>query len=218
MERCPASQTRSRSGGAAGSFDCTGEEVVRNEALIGSIRGVIEDCLRTGTIIEIDGVGTLEFDASGDLTFKRNSRPRVFLAYAQEDRCEVTRLYEELQATGFEPWMDTENLLPGQNWSRAIERAIETSDYFVGCFSSHSAVKRGHFQSELAFALDVATRVPSEQAFFVPVRLSLCEVPAQIAKRVHYVDLYPDWKKGIGVLKKALHAHEKSKNKYQDRN
>ena len=186
---------------------------MNDEALVKSVRGVIEDCLREGAVIEIDGIGTLELDAKGDLTFKRNGRAQVFLAYAQEDRSQVQQLYRQLHEAGFEPWMDTENLLPGQNWPRAIERAIEISDYFVGCFSSRSAVKRGHFQSELSYALDVATRVPAERAFFVPLRLDKCEIPVHIQKRVHYVDLWPDWKRGIEMLTRALRTHEKDRKR-----
>lgn len=186
---------------------------MKHETLVGSVRSLIEDCLREGAVIDIDGIGTLELDGRGDLKFKRNERARVFLAYAQEDRSEVKRLYQDLHLAGFEPWMDTENLLPGQNWPRAIERAIETSDYFVGCFSSRSAVKRGHFQSELSYALDVATRVPAEEAYFMPVRLSECELPAQVLKQVHYVDLYPDWAQGLDILTRALRAHEKQKKR-----
>ena len=177
------------------------------------MRLLIEDCLREGAVIDIDGIGTLELDAQGDLTFKRNGRTRVFLAYAQEDRALVKRLYHELHAAGFEPWMDSENLLPGQNWPRAIERAIDTSDYFIGCFSSRSAVKRGHFQSELSYALDIATRVPAEQAYFLPLRLDECALPNHIHKRVHYVDLWPDWRIGILRLTKALREHEKYRNR-----
>jgi len=186
---------------------------VKNETLIGSLRGVIEDCLRKGAVIDIDGIGTLELDAEGGLKFKRNGRTRVFLAYAQEDRQVVKRLYEALQKADFEPWMDSENLLPGQNWPRSIERAIELSDYFVGCFSSRSAKKRGHFQSELSYALDVATQVPDEQAYFLPLRLDECELPANIVRRVHYVDLWPDWEQGVNVLTHALRAHEKRRKK-----
>jgi hypothetical protein len=111
--------------------------------------------------------------------------------------------------------MDTEKLLPGQNWARAIERAIDTSDYFVGCFSSRSSTKRGHFQSELAYALDVAAKVPVDQVFFLPVRLDVCKIPAPIAKRVHYLDLFPDFQKGADVLVSALNAHEKNRKKVE---
>lgn len=191
---------------------------MNDDILIGEVRRAIEDCLREGAVIDIDGIGSLELDAHGDLTFKRNGRAQVFLAYAQEDCAHVKRLYDSLQAAGFEPWMDTENLLPGQNWPRAIQRAIELSDYFICCFSPRSAVKRGVFQSELSYALDIATRVPADQAFFLPVRLAECELPGHIAKHVHYVDLFPDWKKGVGILFKALRAHEKRRQAAREKN
>jgi hypothetical protein len=217
VERIARAKTEAQSGRRASNFQGPGEEVVKDEALIGSVRQIIEDCLRDGAVIDIDGIGTLELDGRGELRFKRNDRTRIFLAYAREDRALVKSLYQKLHAAGFEPWMDTENLLPGQNWARAIERAIEISDYFVGCFSSRSAVKRGHFQSELTYALDVATRVPAEQAYFLPVRLDECEMPDQIVKWVHYVDLYPDWELGIDILIRALHAHERRKKCPRDR-
>ena len=62
------------------------KKAVKNEILVGSVRDLIEDCLREGAVIDIDGIGTLELDAIGDLKFKRNGRTQVFLAYAQEDR------------------------------------------------------------------------------------------------------------------------------------
>lgn len=186
---------------------------MNDETLVGSVRGLIEDCLREGAVIEIDGIGTLELNSDGQLTFNRNGRPRVFVAYAKDDLVAAKRLYEGLQKAGFEPWMDTENLLAGQNWPRAIERAIEISDYFVGCFSSRSANKRGHFQWELSYALRVATQVPAEQAYFLPLRLDNCELPPHVEKFVHYVDLWPEWESGLKVLTRALRSHEKRKKR-----
>ena len=40
------------------------------------------------------------------------------------------------------PWLDRKKLLPGQVWTRCIDRAIENSDFFVACFSTVSAVVR----------------------------------------------------------------------------
>jgi hypothetical protein len=128
----------------------------------------------------------------------------VFLAYAEEDQAQARKLYLELQKAGFEPWMDQENLVPGQNWPRAIERAIELSDFFVGCFSRRSVVKRGHFQCELRYALDLAAKVPLEDIFLVPVRLDDCEVPRQIARKTQYVDLFPNWEAGVERLSKMM--------------
>jgi hypothetical protein len=165
---------------------------------------VIEGCLREGGSIDIDGLGSFQLDPNDEVVFEPNERRRIFLAYAKEDAAKVRKLYAALQQAGFEPWMDEQKLLPGQNWPRAIERAIELSDFFAGCFSRRSIAKRGHFQSELAYALDLAKRVPEEEIFFIPVRLDACEVPRSIARTVQYVDLFPDWERGVHTLSKAI--------------
>ena len=174
-----------------------------------SIRGkallqLIDRYLRDGAAIEIDGLGSFKLDSSSRVTFEPNGRIRVFLAYAEEDRADVKRLFAALQKAGFELWMDQEKLLPGQNWPRAIERAIDLSEFFIGCFSRRSVAKRGHFQCELEYALNVASRVPAEEIFFLPVRLNECEVPRDIATKVQHVDLFPDWERGLGELLKAM--------------
>ena len=134
------------------------------------------------------------------VVFQPSGRVRVFLAYAKEDRSEVRKLYDALQEAGFEPWMDEEKLVAGQNWPRAIERAIQLSDFFLVCFSRRSVAKRGFFQAELRYALDVAACVPLEEIFLVPVRLSECQVPLQIARRTQYIDLFPEWEVGLKAL------------------
>ncbi len=168
---------------------------------------LVDRCLREGASIEIDGMGSFQLNAEKRVVFEPTSRGRVFLAYAEEDGAEVRKLYGALQRAGFEPWMDKEKLLPGQNWPRAIERAIDLSDFFVGCFSHRSTVKRGHFQRELGYALDVAVSIPAEDIFFIPVRLDACHLPSQIVKTVQYVDLFPDWDRGVKMLIKSLRQH-----------
>ena len=168
---------------------------------------LVDRCLREGASIEIDGMGSFLLDSEQRVVFEPTSRGRVFIAYAEEDRPEARRLYATLQKAGFEPWMDQEKLLPGQNWPRAIERAIELADFFVGCFSRRSTGKRGHFQRELGYALDVATSIPAEDIFVIPVRLNVCELPRQIATSVQYVDLFPDWDRGVRTLIKSLRRH-----------
>jgi TIR domain-containing protein len=174
-----------------------------------SLRGkallqLIDRYLRDGASIEIDGLGSFKLDSSNRVIFEPTGRIRVFLAYAEEDRAEVKRLFAALQNAGFEPWMDQEKLLPGQNWPRAIERAIDLSEFFIGCFSRRSVAKRGHFQCELEYALNVASRVPADEIFFLPVRLNECEVPRDISKKVQHVDLFPDWNHGVGELFKSM--------------
>jgi hypothetical protein len=158
---------------------------------------IVQQSLEEGHTVEIDGLGSFRTAEGGGYEFVAESRPQIFVAYAVEDLALVRRLCEALSAAGCRPWLDKDKLLPGQNWPRAIERAIEISDAFVACFSPRSVVKRGQFQSELRYALDCARRLPLDQLFVVPVRLEPCDVPLHIAQDLQYADLFPSWERGI---------------------
>lgn len=154
-------------------------------------------------MVEIEGLGRFR-KSRGKYVFEAQTRPRIFIAYAVEDLIPVRRLCRALDHAGCLPWLDKEKLLPGQNWPRAIERAIEISDAFVACFSPRSIVKRGQFQSELRYALDCARRLPLGDPFVIPLRLEACEVPRNIAEQIQYVDLFPDWQRGVKNLLRSL--------------
>ena len=40
----------------------------------------------------------------------------VFISYAREDSDAAKRLKKDLKDAGLNPWLDKEELLPGQNW------------------------------------------------------------------------------------------------------
>lgn len=168
----------------------------------------IRRALDCGKTVEIDGLGVFRPGADGTYEFMAQTEPRVFIAYVEEDLPVARRLRDRLAAAGCSPWMDKDKLMPGQNWPRAIRRAIQISDAFVACFSARSSSKRGAFQSELRWALQCAQRMPLEETFLVPVRLEECAVPSRIAEQVQYVDLFPDWDAG---LKRVIHAVRKGR-------
>src|SRR5262249_4079278 len=118
----------------------------------------------------------------------------------REDEALAARLYRDLEAAGFSPWMDVRKLLAGQNWPRAIESAIEASDFFIACFSLNSVRKKGGFQAEIRYALDCARQVPLDEIFIVPVRLDECSLPRTIRHELQYTDVFPDWNAGINRL------------------
>ena len=55
--------------------------------------------------------------------------PTVFISYAREDKAFALKLFEDLKSHGANPWIDINNLLPGENWQRSITVAIEESDF-----------------------------------------------------------------------------------------
>ena len=162
--------------------------------------------LAEGKAVEIDGLGVFFPDARRGCRFEPRA-PQVFIAYVREDQEGAGRLYDALAENGFGPWMDVRKLLPGQNWPRSIESAIESSDFFVACFSHHSVNKWGGFQAEIRYALDCARRIPLDEIFVVPVRLDACRVPRSIQRELHYVDLFPDWDRGVRRLLAMMRRH-----------
>ena len=159
---------------------------------------IVIQSLAAGKAVEIDGLGSFYPDRILGCRFE--PRVQVFVAYVREDREQAELLYD----AGFNPWMDVRNLVPGQNWPRAIENAIETADFFVACFSKFSVTKKGGFQAEIRYALDCARQLPLDRIFVVPVRLNECHVPRSIQKDIQYVDLFPDWDEGVRRVSKMM--------------
>jgi hypothetical protein len=170
-------------------------------------REIVIDILRRtldrGEPVDIEGLGTFRRTPSG-YDFFAQEEPQVFVAYVAEDLAPARRLCDSLRAGRCSPWLDREKLLPGQNWPRAIERAIETSDAFVAVFSPRSISKRGQFQTELRYALDCARQVPLDNVFLIPVRLKRCAIPIGISRQVQYVDLFPDWNRGMNRILRTI--------------
>ena len=174
---------------------------------------IVRHALENGTAVEIDGLGTFLPGRGKGFRFVAQTKARVFIAYVEEDLAAAKKLYAAFEQRGFHPWLDKKKLLPGQNWPRAIETAIEASNFFVACFSQRSICKRGSFHSELRFALNCAAQVPLDEIFFIPVRLDRCLVPRNISRRIQYVDLFPDWRQGVGRVVGVMKKQEENRKK-----
>jgi len=171
------------------------------------ILAIVRRALDRGQTVEIDGLGTFHGTGHGKeprYELVPQAQPQVFVAYVAEDLGMARRLRDGIAAAGCVPWLDKDKLVPGQDWPRAIRRAVEISDAFVACFSPRSIAKRGQFHNELRWALDCARLRPLEATFLVPVRLEPCVVPLQVAEQVQYVDLFPDWDAGMRKIVRAV--------------
>jgi hypothetical protein len=167
------------------------------------VGNAIRQCLSDGADVELDGLGVFR-RVGGSVEFVPTSRPRVFIAYVIEDYQQAANLYSALLAAGFNPWLDRKKLLPGQDWRRCIERAIDTCDFFVPCFSRRAVRKRGQFPYEVRYALRGADRMPLDDVFMLPVRIEECDVPCRIARQMQYANLFPDWDAGVAQLIESI--------------
>lgn len=188
--------------------DCEDAETVTSISARERIAEIVREALANGQAVEIEGLGI--FREKNDVCeFVPQTVAQVFVAYAAEDLPHARRVCDALRKHGCSPWLDNEKLLAGQNWPQALEHAIEVSDVFVACFSRRSVGKRGMFQQEIRHALECARRRPLDDPFVMPVRLEECVVPRRIAEHLQYVDLFPDWDKGVGKLVRAIRKAEK---------
>jgi hypothetical protein len=124
---------------------------------------------------------------------------RIFLAHAREDKAQVRKLYADLKARGFKPWLDDVDLVPGQIWKDEIPKAIRQAKAFLACMSSQSVNKIGYVQNEFRLALAAFGERPQGSIYLIPVRLDDCDVPdLQIPDRglslrdIQWVDLWEE--------------------------
>jgi hypothetical protein len=128
---------------------------------------------------------------------------KVFLCHASGDKPAVRDLYRRLRSDGIAPWLDEEDLLPGQDWQLEIPKAVRSSDAVIICLSRKAITKTGYVQKEIKYALDVADEKPVGAIFLIPLRLEECEVPDRLC-RWQRVDFFQE--KGYERLLRALRA------------
>jgi len=107
-----------------------------------------------------------------------HSRVKIFLCHASEDKPKVRQLYVQLRDDGFSAWLDTEDLIPGQDWSQAIRAEVKKSDVVVVCLSKNAVQKSGFIQREISLALDAAEEKPEGTIllFQLYLRIALCQL------------------------------------------
>lgn len=103
--------------------------------------------------------------------------PQIFIAHANEDKSAVRGLYDRLKQSGYEPWLDEKDLLPGQNGRDEIPKALKKSDFFLMCLSLQSINKKGYVQREFKQAINLLAEMPTGTIYLIPLKLDDCEIP-----------------------------------------
>ena len=131
---------------------------------------------------------------------------RVFLCHASEDKPAVRVLYKSLKAESWiAPWLDEEELEPGQDWNLEINKALRGMDAILICLSTKSVSKEGYVQKEFKLARDLADEKPDGTIYIIPLRLDGCQIPQKF-KQWQWVDYFDPngYKKLLKSLRKRL--------------
>ena len=132
---------------------------------------------------------------------------QVFICHSSSDKPKAYSLYQRLRQDGFDPWLDAEDLIPGQDWQIEIPKAVENAQVVLVCLSPSAITTEGYVQREIKFALDVADEKPEGTIYLIPVKLEPCEAPMRLS-RWQWVDLYEEG--GYERLLKALRLRVES--------
>jgi phospholipase C len=135
--------------------------------------------------------GRILIDPQRELASRATKNIQAFLCHVTSDKERVRKLYRDLKRDGVDPWLDEEDLIPGQDWNLEIMRAMAKSDICIICLSKSSLTKTGYVQKEIKYALDLADKRPEGAIFLIPARLEECEMPLRLA-HLHRVDLFLD--------------------------
>lgn len=125
----------------------------------------------------------------------------IFISYARTDAEIAQGIYETLSHKNQYPWMDIYDLHGGENWQRAIYKAIDNSDIFIALLSNNSVSRRGVIQKELKKALDKWEGMLPDDIYIVPVRVDDCPIP-DLLKHIQVLDW--DGGKGENKLLEAI--------------
>ena len=79
---------------------------------------------------------------------------RVFLSYSSEQANIAEQVYFSLKTSGHDVFFDRTNLLPGEEYNRAILERIRSSDLFVFLISPSSIQESAYTRTEMRFARD----------------------------------------------------------------
>ena len=135
-----------------------------------------------------------------------NRKLRVFLCHASQDKPVVRALYQRLLDEGWiDPWLDEENLLPGQDRGIELEKALESTDAALVCLSKQSLVTEGYIQREIKSVVDIAREKLESSIFIIPIRLDDCDIP-RLLRSWQYVDFssMPTREQEYDKLKRSL--------------
>lgn len=115
------------------------------------------------------------------------SKGRVFLSYGHDAACEglVERIKADLEAQGWEPWVDRHRIEFGDDWRREITKGIRESQHVLAFLSRHSTRKPGVCRQEVAIALG-----PLRGHVYTVLVEPLSEVtPPLIVSRLQWLDM-----------------------------
>jgi len=123
-------------------------------------------------------------------------KPQVFISYSRRDLAFVEQLAADLKAADLDVWYDLSGLEGGSRWSRAIEKAIQDSQYVLVVLSTDSVASKW-VEEEFLYASELGKKI-------VPLFYRQCSIPFGY-RTLHFIDVQDEkYKKSFSEILRAL--------------
>jgi len=131
----------------------------------------------------------------------------VFISYVREDSEKVNIIKSFLEYYKIKVWIDRESLSGGERWKAAIRESIKRGSFFIACFSDNYINKDiSYMNEELIIAIEELRLRPYNRKWFIPIRLSNCEIPArpigagETLQDIQRIDMFNNFFEGLSKL------------------
>ncbi len=125
-------------------------------------------------------------------------RASVFISYAREDEGIVTRLGSALRANGRDVWVDTEDIRGTEEWARAIDAGIDSSDA-IAFVLGPAFLASVQCRRELEYAVQKGKRLVPLLAH----QVDPADVPSELG-RLNWITIGDVDPAAVGALEQAL--------------
>lgn len=137
-----------------------------------------------------------------------HSQPKtydVFISHSSRDKAVANRLAEGLQAQGYEVWLDTREVLVGDNIVAEVYAGIADSKFMVVLLSNASCESQWVTEE---FTSARMTEIENRQVVILPAKIEECKIPAPLNTK-KYADFTKDWNFGFQEIVTAIKQHPK---------
>jgi hypothetical protein len=135
-------------------------------------------------------------------------RRSAFISHSSHDKEMARKITRALEEKGFEPWLDEDKILVGQDFVEELDSALTEVD-FVVVLLSPQFLEGPWAKREYKAALEREAK--EGHVVILPVLLENCEVPTMLRTK-HYADMRASVDAGMIKLVRAMRSLERCKS------
>ncbi|MEO1289152.1 MAG: toll/interleukin-1 receptor domain-containing protein [Chloroflexota bacterium] len=118
-----------------------------------------------------------------------------FISYARKDGADFAdKLHDDLEADGYDAWIDKRDILGSDYWDDAIEDALKNCEALLLVITPGSTESQ-NVKDEWGYVLN---KKP-----IIPLMVETADIPFR-ANRIQYIDFRDNYDSGIAKLRKLL--------------